>query len=186
MDRITDELAVLKLFWDRRIAPYPSVSSLKDSRQDCFGHIEFDSLSALEDWRRETAPDPAGISQHTRVLGFLNIPTLEGFEEHMRAFTRVEHMKIIGGSFLSPPVIDCLAPMGSSLTRLELFGLRTTSHAIVSLLAKLPQLKWLTSWCLEATGDIGGSNSVSRIPFFEGDSTTLSYYSGVDQRGPPD
>ena len=104
----------------------------------------------------------------------------------MRAFTRAEHMKIIGSSFLSPSVIDCLAPMGSSLTRLELFGLRTTSHAIVSLLAKLPHLKRLTSWCLEATGDISGFNPVSRIPFFEGDNATLSYYSSVDQRGPPD
>ena len=140
VDKIVDEPAVLEGFWDYHIVPYLLVSRawVARTRKYCFEHIEFRSLDVLEDWRARIAPDPTGVLQHTRMLGFLNIHTLKGFEEHMHAFTRAKHTKIMGpcGSFSSRSATDCLAPMDSSLTRLELCSSETTSH--ITLLAGLP------------------------------------------------
>ena len=187
LDKIIDELADLEDFRNRRFARYSLVSKawVERTRKYWFEHVKFDGLDALKDWRGRIAPDPAGVSCHTRALVFLNIHTVEGFEEHMRAFTRVEYMRIVLGSFLSPSVADCLAPMGSSLTRLDFHLSKTTSHAITSLLAKLPHLKSLASRCFTVTDDTGGSNSVSRIPFFEGNNPTLLRYFDCDEPRPP-
>ena len=89
-------------------------------------------MDVLEDWRARIAPDSTGVLHHTRMLGLLNIHTLKGFEEHVHAFTRAKHARIIGpcGSFSSPSATDFLPPMGSSLIRLELCLLETTSHVI--------------------------------------------------------
>ena len=189
LDEIIDDLAGLEDLLGSRIARYSLVSKawVKRTRKYCFKHVKFEGLDALEKWCAITTPESAGISHHIRLLDFLNIHTLEGFEEHMRAFTRVEHMRIAAtcDCSLSPSVTDHLVPMGRSLTHLELVRLKTTSHAITSLLAKLPHLKDLTSWCLEVTDNIGGSNSVSRIPFFQDNNPTLVYCSDGGQQGPP-
>ena len=58
---------------------------------------------------------------------------MEAFKAHMRDF------------ILPPLVVECFAPMGSSLAQLSIHGLETTSDAITSLLAALPKLKRFTA-----------------------------------------
>jgi len=141
VDMVIDELAGHPI---HRLSPYSLISRawVTRTQQYHFKWIYFGGLDELEMWCRKIAPDPAGVSRHTRQLVLANISTLEGFEAHMRAFTRVEDLEITGCHFLlSPSAVECFAPMGFSLVQLEINKSPTTSHIITSLLAALPQLK---------------------------------------------
>ena len=185
VDRIIDELAHLKCH--QAIAQYSLISRAWVTRTQWhhFEQIDFESLEELERWRRNIEPDPAGVSRHVRELVFAYITSLEAFEAHIRAFTRVEDLKFVDCSFaLSPSVVDCFAPMGSSLVRLSIFDLETTSGAIASLLAALPGLKRFKADEVKIMDDTGGAGLTVRVPFFEGGNSAL-FYSHSDQRDPP-
>ena len=143
----------------------------------------------LERWRRKIVPDPAGVSRHTRELILAGIDMLEGFEAHIRAFTRVEAMDITGCKFLlSPSAAECFVPMGSNLTQLRTDDSETTSRAITSLLAGFPKLKDFNAENLKVTDDACGTNLISRIPFFEGNNSArlCPHFDQQDPPGPPD
>ena len=186
MDRIIDELVHLEYY--RPMAQYSLISRawVTRTQQHSFRFLVFYiNPEDLEEWQRKIEPDPAGVSRHVRVLTLDRITSLEGFEAHMHAFTRVEDLRIGTCSFmLSPLVAEFFAPMGSSLVELSIFDLETTSGAITSLLAALPQLKTLKAEMIKVTDDTDGADLTVRVPFFEGGNWAL-FYPHLDQQGPP-
>ena len=187
VDKIIDQLASqeIRLFYN--IAPCSLVSRAWVTRiqQHVFEFIIFHDSEKLGRWCRKIEPDPAGVSRHTRHLIFYNIDTLTGVEKHIRAFTRVEKMEINQCNFLLlPSVAECFAPMGSSLTKLEICESPTSSCIITSMLAALPQLKDFSLEDSNISDDMDGTSLLPRIPFFEGNNS-LTLNSHLDQHDPP-
>ena len=171
---VIDELAGIDRY---RVAPYSLVSKtwVTRTQERHFEWIYFNGWT-LEKWRRKIAPDPAGVSRHTRHLVFADIDKpLEGFDAHMRAFTLVEDLEIAGcNSILSLSIVECFAPMGSSLIRLRIYKSSITLRTIVSLLAVLPQLKSFITTDFIVIDDTGGKNPPPQaIPFFEGNNSLV-------------
>ena len=188
VDMVIDELAdIERADIDRdRVAPYSLVSRawVMRTQQYHFEWVDFRGLDELEKWRRTIVPDPAGVSRHTRHLVLAYINTLEGFEAHIRAFTRVEDLKISRCRFLLlPSVVECFTPMGSSLIQLEISQLPATSRVITSLLAALPVLETFITGCFQVTDDTGGTDLPSPIPFFGGNGS-LDLHLSWDQEDP--
>ena len=105
-DKVIDKLAGIDI---NRAALYSLVSRawITRTQQHHFEWIHFDGRDKLEKWCRKIAPDPASVSRHTHQLLFTSVNTLEGFEAHIRAFTRVEDMVIAGcDSLLSLSVVE--------------------------------------------------------------------------------
>ena len=190
VDSIIDELADLNDYQACHIAPYSLISRawVTRTQRQCFENILFNGSEQLEKWRGKIEPDPAGVSRHTRRLGLTNIATLETFETHIRAFTRVEEVEITECDFiLSPSVVECFAPMGSSLVELLIGQRETTSSIITSLLAALPKLENFTAMEVKVTDDTDGAKLTSRVPFFEGlGGNSGAFYSHEHQIVPPD
>jgi len=189
VDKVIDELADTD---GDGIAPYSLVSRawVTRTQQHHFEWIDLDDLDELEKWRTRIAPNPAGVSRHTRQLVLTNIDTLEGFEAHIRAFTRIQDLEIAECDFLlSLSVVECFAPMGSSLAELKISESPTTSHVITSLLAALPQLKRFMVEDTKVIDDTCGANILTQvIPFFEGNNSLAleSSWEQQDPPGPPD
>ena len=184
-DRIIDELAHPKCH--QAIAQYSLISRawVTRAQRHHFEQIDFEGMEELERWGRNIEPDPAGVSRHVRVLAFDGITSLEGFEAHMRAFTHIEDLRICSCSFmLSPPATEFFALMCSSLVELSISELETTSGAITSLLAALPQLKTFRAEMIKVMDDTDGADLTVRVPFFEGSNSAL-FYSHWDQQDPP-
>ena len=190
VDKIIDELVALDVWRTYYDVPYLLISRAWVMRiqKYLFERIRFNGVTRdLEKWSRKIAPDPAGVSHHTRELAFANINTLEGFEAHTRAFTRLEYVKITLCNFLLSPshsIAECLAPTSSSLTRLMIHLAETTLRVITSLLIGLPQLKIFIAMCLKVTDTTDGTNLVPRIPFLEGNNS-LVLRTEWEQTGPP-
>ena len=191
VDKVIDELVELYDYNIRCIVPYSLISKawVVRAQQHHFERVSFVGSDKLRRWCRRITPNPAGVSRHTRLLVLSEIDTLEGFEAHIRAFTRVDEMTIMECTFLlSPSVADCFAPMGPSLTQLWICDSEATSRTIISLLAELSRLRSFTALGFKVTDDAGGTNLIFRIPFFEGNNS-VELYSHEDQRdfpGPPD
>ena len=187
VDKIIDELACFEYY--RNMAQYSLISRIWVTRtqRHCFKQIDLEGMEKLEKWQRNIEPDSAGVSRHVRELTLAHITSLEGFEAHIRAFTCVELLQIIGCSFvMSPLVAECFAPMGSSLARLWIFDVEATSGAITSLLAALPKLKRLNVGEIKTKDDTGGADLTVRVPFFEGGGSVKFNNCDLDQRAPPD
>ena len=187
MDRIIDELADLYYYRACFTPSYSLISRawVTRTQRHFFEHTLFDGSKQLERWRRKIEPDPAGVSRHTRRLGLINIATLKTFETHIRAFIHVEEVEITECKFiLSPLIVECFAPMGSSLVRLSISERKTTSSVITSLLAALPKLKRFSAYNIKVIDDTNGAKFTSRVPFFEGGNSAV-FCSHWDQRGPP-
>lgn len=192
VDKVIDELPLYNGGTSYNV-PYSLVSKawVTRTQKHCFRSIVLDVVDYLEKWGRNIAPDPAGVSRHTHELFLFNVDTLEDFEAHIHAFTRVKDLKIIQCKFLlssSPSIAEYFAPTCSNLTQLRIDLAETTSRIITSLLAGLPQLKHFTTLGLKVTDDTGGTNLVSRIPFFEGNNSLVlhTHWEQNDSPGPPD
>ena len=185
VDKIIDELACFEYY--RNMAQYSLISRTWVTRTQRyhFEQIVLKDMEELEKWQRNIEPDPAGVSRHVRELSLTYITSLEAFEAHIRAFTRVEDLRIVGCSFvMSPSVAECFASMGSSLVQLWIFKLETTSSAITSLLAALQKLKSFNANEIKVMDDTSGANLTVRAPFFEeGDSA--KFVAHLEQRAPP-
>lgn len=187
VDEIIDQLLSLCLGSTDPIAAYSLVSRawVTRTQKHAFESIHLIDTNGLEKWCRNIDPDPAGISRHTRFLVFYDISTLDGAEMHIRAFTRVQRMKIGRCSFLlSPSVAECFAPTGSNLVDLSIYESPTTPHIISSVLAALPQLEDVVIEDLEVMDDMDGPSLLPEIPFFEG-GKSFTLYSNPDQSKPP-
>lgn len=133
-------------------------------------HFEFPQFNCgrylLERWQRAIEPDPLGPSQHVRKLSCLDVNTLEGFGEHIRALTRVEQAVFICcGIFQSLADIQPLTPLGSSLVELNIAKGKTTAAVMTSLLAALPHLRRLLVYDLYVERS---EAAPIPIPFFDG------------------
>jgi len=154
------------------ISNYSTVSRrwLARTQKHHFRFIHFTGQVELEMWRETIEPDPSGVSQYVCCIMWENISTLEGFGEHIRAFTRVEGVQISECEILrSLPDVESLALLGSSLVRLEIDAGRTTPRIMASLLAGLPRLRQLHIDLLEVEHDRDDTIAFpSSIPYFEG------------------
>lgn len=134
-------------------------------------HFEFVHLKgqlALGNWCTNIAPDPCGVSRHVRELYWWYIETLEGSDDHIRAFTHLEEVAFAGcGIFRWPSVVESLAPLGSSLVSLKIAQATTTYNIIVPLLAALPHLRHLSAHSLDVLDNRDVTGLPSRVPFFE-------------------
>lgn len=189
VDKVIDELLELNGYKAHRITPYSLISRAWAPRiqQHRFRTLYFDSSGELQKWCRRVTPDPAGVSRHTHRLVFFGIDTLEGCEAHIRAFTCVKNLDIVGCNFLlSPSVAECFTPMGSGLIRLRICESETTSRIIISLLAGFPQLKSFTTIFFKVTDDTSGTSVAPRIPFFEGNNSVALHFCDNQWDPPPD
>lgn len=173
-------------------SPYTSISWFSTvSRQwvartqkHHFESVYFEDQDGLEKWRAAIEPDPSGVSRHTLKLTLVGVDTLESFEDHIRVFSHVEALTFKWCSvLLSPPVVRSVAPMGSSLVRLEIDGASTTPSIITSLLAALPHLRHLRTHYLEVLDDCNPTVFPPGIPFFEGANSCLDLLVDEDNPG---
>lgn len=154
------------------ISNYSLVSKawVDSTQKHHFNTLPVDGYSS-EKWGKHIAPDPAGVSRHVRklVLDGLDPVDLEGFENHMGAFTQVEYLTVVDcDDILQGPYI-----IGwSSLIELRIHDSPATSHTVASLLAALPLLQRVE---IRNFGSPGGLDEdededeagPSQIPFFE-------------------
>jgi hypothetical protein len=143
-----------------------------------FSSLHFDCPETLEEWCACIAPDPAGVSRHVRelVLDDLDpsdLEDLEGFEEHIFAFTRVECLTIkscYDGVILFPSIMEWFLLIGSNLVDLCISNSPATPRTITSLLSALPLLKSMEMHNCNTADDMDETNprTLSRVPFFEG------------------
>ena len=123
----------------------------------------------LEKWRRVIKPDPLGVSRHVRRLSLPYIKTLKGFEEHIRAFTRIERVEFESCHiFRSLVNVQPLTLLGSSLVQLKIMKAKTTASVMNSLLAALPHLRRLIAYGLSVKHGSSSIRLPTAIPFFEG------------------
>ena len=185
VDWIIDELADLNNYHAFGQHSLISRAWVTRTQRYCFERVNFEGLEELEKWQRNIEPDPAGVSRHVRKLVLTRITSLEAFDAHIRAFTRVEVLTIVDCSFvLSPLVAKYFAPMGSSLVQLLIKELETTSGTIISLLATLPKLKNYVSNQVKVMDNTDRADLTVRVPFFKGGNSAL-FYSHFDQWDPP-
>jgi len=191
VDKVIDELVELYDYETHCIVPYSLISKawVARTQRHHFETVSFNGSEKLRRWCRKITPNPAGVSRHTCLLVLNEIDTLEGFEAHIRAFTRVDDVTIMECNFLlSPSVAESFAPIGPSLTQLWIFKSEATSRTIISLLAGLPRLKSFTALEFKVTDDAGGTDLIPQIAFFGGNNS-VELFSHEDRRdlpGPPD
>jgi hypothetical protein len=170
VDMVIDQLATPKPPSRSEMSLYSTVSPewVTRTQKYHFERVRFEGTRRLEKWRTAIEPDPFGVSRHVRKLEWFYIGGwLEGFEEHIRAFTRVETLLFLQCRlFTVPSIVDFLAPMGSSLVQLDICNIQTTRHIFTSLLAALPHLRRLDVRFLAFEGD-HSMTVPPRIPFFE-------------------
>lgn len=158
------------------ISDYSLVSKAwaSSTQKHHFSSLRLDCLDTLEKWRTGIAPDPEGVSRHVRklVLHGFDPPDLEEFEEHLRAFTRVQCLTVKDCYDVLglPSIMGWFPLMGSCLVELRIDDSPATPHTIASLLAVLPMLQTVQIYNLEAPEDADETNTPTpfRIPFFEG------------------
>jgi len=172
VDMVVDQLA--DSLWRFRepvnISHYSTVSRqwLDRTQKHHFGSVHIRDQLGLGEWRTNIAPDPCGVSRHVRELSWWCVKTLEGFDDHIRAFTHVENIMLIGCHILLwPSVVRSLAPLGSSLVSLRIDQATTTYDIVIPLLAALPHLRHLCAHSLRVLGDCDVAGLPSRVPFFE-------------------
>jgi len=128
----------------------------------------------LKKWLTRIPPDPTGVSRHVRklVLYVVYPKDLEDYEEHLRAFIRVESLTIncCNGILHHQSVLEWFSTMGSSLTELQIIDSPVAPHTMTSLLAALPLLQILQILPFRNLDDTDDVNPPvpPRIPFFEG------------------
>jgi len=133
-----------------------------------FQSVRLCGQSGLEKWRTTIEPDPSGVSRYVRELSLGSLDTLEGFDSHICAFANVRAVKLFTCSVLcSPSVVESLAPLRSTLVRLEIHAGPTTPSVITSLLAALPRLRHFRAHYLRILGNGDVTGLPSKVPFFE-------------------
>jgi len=174
------------------ISGYSTISRkwLDRAQKHHFKVVHFGGQDDLEKWRAAIEADHCGVSRHVRKLLCERLNTLEGFDDHIRAFKHVEEVEAKGGGiFCSISVVNSLALLGSSLVKLEIDGAPTTPHVMASLLAALPRLRQLRVHQLEVKCDGNTTEFPSNIPFFEGanalDLRLMDYLPGTLDWIPP-
>jgi len=175
VDKVIDELDVVTqpFYGCSLISNFSTVSRqwVERTQKHHFRQIWLYRRGTLEQWRTTFDADPCGPSRHVRQLELGNIVTFQGFEDHLRAFTQVEEVHILGGWILeSVPEVQRFTMIGSNLKSLRILSGWTTPQVVVSLLAGLPHLRSLDI-CI--TFDCGFIPPVfpPSIPFFEGANT---------------
>jgi len=170
---------------------YPSISYFSTVSRHWLARIQkhhFESVwftdeDCLDKWRANIEPNPSGVSRHVRKLTWVDLDSLEDFNSHIRAFTRIEVLAFDRCEILLlPSVVETFAPMGSSLVRLEIDGAPTRTSVITSLLAALPHLRHLRAHYIEVLDDGNAIVFPPRIPVFE-NPNSLDLLLGEDTPG---
>lgn len=166
---------------DDDISKYSTISkSWRDRTQfHHFNQLVFWGQEGLDRWRAATAADPNGISRHVRSLVWWEIETLEGFGDHILAFTKVEATSFESCTiFRSLSGLSLLKPLGSSLLCLDING-ENSPEGVTWFLTFLPHLRRFDSLanCV--------SDPHERSPFFKGLRNKLTV-TALHARGSPE
>ena len=170
VDMIIDEVVKCPPLSGPEISNYSMVSRhwRERTHKHRFRYITFRGWDEMEKWCTAIEAGPSGVSWHVRQLDLEKIYTLKGFEEHIRALTRVQEVELTDCSILrSLPDVETFTLMGSRLVRLRIDGALTTPHIMASLLAGLPLLRELSMEDLEFKCEPKPAESLPNIPFFE-------------------
>ena len=132
-----------------------------------FRGLDFLDEEYLKKWCSAFAPKSNGISRHVRTIRLQNIDTLEGFEDHFRAFTLRNVIFNRCGIFQSLASIEELKSLGNRLTRVTIEELEVSPEVMAQFLSLLPDLREILS---AEVGTIPDSVQISHpiIPFFRG------------------
>ena len=152
------------------ISNYSTVSSkwVKRTQGYHFRFIHLAGQKGVKKWCTSIQADPLGVSRHVRRFNLVGIDTLEGFEKHIRALTRVQEVELSDcGILRSLSDVEVFTLLGSSLVRLDIDGALTTPHVMASLLAGLPRLRKLSASGLEVECDPNPTALPPKIPFVE-------------------
>lgn len=134
-----------------------------------FHYTSFLNQDDVERWRTIIKADPSGVSRHVCKMTWTKINTLQGFDKHLCALTRVRDIDLSDCGFLrSLPDVKTFTALGSSLEELEIDGALTTPHLMATLLANLPHLHTLTTYLLDIRLDRNSVTFPSVVPFFDG------------------
>lgn len=129
-----------------QISDYSTISRqwCERVRKHHFDTIFFHYQPDVEKWRRAIEPDPSGVSRHVRKIIWLGVDSLLGFDEHLRAFTRVVDVMVADcGFFHSPFQLEFFGLLGSSLEKLEVTEAFIQVLPLAYFLAVLPHLRQL-------------------------------------------
>ena len=176
VDLVIDQLAKLESLDQHqslaagRMSTYSTISRQWVERTQFHNFRELDLLSQqqLNKWRTAVAPDPQGISRYVVAIRLYDINTLEGFEDHICAFTKLEEACFDFCEILrSLDDIQRLAPLGESLVYVALHRLVIPPEVMARFLSLLPRLREIHA---SKVGTPHGSVQVLHptIPFFEG------------------
>ena len=154
-----------------KISSYSLVSRqwVERAQKHHFELLHLDS-KGMDKWVAEIDPNPFGVSKHVRTLHLDSIESLDEFEDHIRALTKVEI-----AAFWCCDFFCCLddvqlitRDLGGRLVDLELEGAQTTPKILASLLAGLPKLRRFHALTLTVDVDERApAPSTEGIRFFE-------------------
>ena len=122
-------------------------------------------------WVATINSEESGVSKYVQTLYLSYIKSLEGFETHIQALTKVKNVGISSCPFFESPgdVRILTEGLGGTLVDLEMDETQTTPEILVSLLAGLPHLHtfYAVTLTVECDGNTGPIPSSEGIPFFE-------------------
>ena len=170
VDSVIDELFLSD---PRGISRYSTVSKRWSPRiqRRLFEFVEFRSQGRFESWCETVTINPSGVSQYVCRVGWERINTFVGFEDHLRAFTKVGKAYFRSCVvFCFPSEVQLLSSLGSSLVRLEIYESMTTPSIMASLCGCFPCLRQLIVEDLQFQDDSPPSPGAETptIPLFEG------------------
>jgi hypothetical protein len=179
LDLVIDELAELEELEEeqevgflatRRMSSYSTISRkwVKRTQFQVFKELYIPGQQCLHKWLTTITPDPHGISSHVKRVTWHKVDTLEGFDEHIRAFTRLDTAIFRDCEvFCSLNNVPPLASFGSSLVHLVLDELTVSSEVMAQFLSFLPSLRRIDAHDIITAPDSIVEVSHPNIPFFE-------------------
>ena len=182
IDLVIDRLAEIKSRSEYKVLAGGEMSAaslissrwVKRAQFHHFKQLKFLGQQKLDKWRTTIAPDPRGISRHVAEIRLKEIDTLEGFEDHIRAFTNLEKAAFEeceifdsrnGSSLETAPR---LAPWGGRLVCLILEEITLSPAIMAEFLSLLPNLREMYAYDTCCVPEDMVRVSHPPIPFFEG------------------
>jgi hypothetical protein len=179
IDLVIDELAELeeleeelenKLRATSRMSPYSTISRkwVKRTQFQIFKELYIPGQQYLHKWLTTITPDPHGISSHVKTVTWHEVNTLEGFDEHIRAFTRLDTAIFKDSKiFRYLNNVQPLTSFRSSLVHLVLDELTVSSEVMAQFLSFLPSLRRIDAYYITTDAHDIVKVSHPSIPFFE-------------------
>jgi len=154
-----------------QLSDYSTVSKrwVNRTQYHHFGSLWFTGQNIMEKWRETIKPDPSGVSRHVRALHWRYIDILDGFEDHLRAFTNINEAQFYDCNiFHHLDNVRLLSQVASNLVELHFSHISIAPAIITSFLAVCPCLRHFGTNDLRIELDDAPVVSPDNIPFFRG------------------